>query len=130
MGDPEAEVVFPRLINDLVELMEAAYAGQLNEALTLEDNRTAATVFLVSGGYPGDYEKDKIISGLDAVEGSLVFHAGTKKSAGHVVTNGGRVIAVTSLADTLSDALALSNRNAQVIDFQGKYYRRDIGFEF
>lgn len=130
MGDPEAEVVFPRLQNDLVELMEMAYAGKLDEVLTIEDNQVAATVFLVSGGYPGDYEKGKAISGLEQVEGSLVFHGGTKKSGDQLVTNGGRVLAVTSLATNLSEAVEMANRNAQVIDFQGKYYRKDIGFEF
>jgi phosphoribosylamine--glycine ligase len=93
------------------------------------DPRSAATVILVSGGYPGDYEKGKAISGLERVEGSIAFHAGTKATADGVVSNGGRVIAVTSYGDGFDEALVFSNRNAEVIKFEGKYYRKDIGFD-
>jgi phosphoribosylamine--glycine ligase len=92
------------------------------------DKRTATTIFLVSGGYPGDYQKGKVISGLDQVKGSMVFHAGTAiNTAGETITSGGRVIAVTSFGKDITSAVRKSKRNAKVIDFEGKYYRRDIG---
>lgn len=129
MGDPETEVVFPRLKNDLVELMRATHDGNLAQQQLQFDERFAATVMLVSGGYPDVYEKGKVISGLDKVRDSLVFHAGTKVEAGKIVTNGGRVIAVTSFGKTFREALALSYQNAEKIQFEGKYYRKDIGFD-
>ena len=129
MGDPETEVVMPRLKNDLVELLKAADEGTLGLHRIEMDPRSAATVILVSGGYPGDYEKGELISGLERVEGSIAFHAGTKATADGVVTNGGRVIAVTSYGDGFDEALVFSNRNAEVIKFEGKYYRKDIGFD-
>lgn len=129
MGDPETEVVMPRLKNDLVELLKAADEGTLGLHRIEMDPRSAATVILVSGGYPGDYEKGKLISGLERVDGSIVFHAGTKAVGGGVVSNGGRVIAVTSYGDGFDEALVFSNRNAEVIKFEGKYYRKDIGFD-
>jgi phosphoribosylamine--glycine ligase len=129
MGDPETEVVMPRLKNDLVELLKAADEGTLGQHRIEMDPRSAATVILVSGGYPGDYEKGKAISGLERVEGSIAFHAGTKSTADGVVSNGGRVIAVTSYGDGFDEALVFSNRNAEVIKFEGKYYRKDIGFD-
>jgi phosphoribosylamine--glycine ligase len=119
----------PRLQNDLVELLLAAHQGTLKAQKIEMDSRSAATVILVSGGYPGEYAKGKSISGLERVEGSLVFHAGTKDSNGTIVTNGGRVIALTSYGDTFDEALVFSNRNAEVVKFEGKYYRRDIGFD-
>lgn len=129
MGDPETEVVMPRLQNDLVTLLQATHAGTLDQQKIVMDARSAATVILVSGGYPGDYAKGKAITGLDRVENSIVFHAGTKESNGEIVTNGGRVIALTSFGDNFDEALVFSNRNAEVIKFEGKYYRRDIGFD-
>ena len=129
MGDPETEVVFPRLQSDLVELMLAAEKSTLDEIQLIEDPRSAATVILVSGGYPEAYEKGKTITGLDAVEGSIPFHAGTKLEEGVVKTNGGRVIALTSYGADIKAAVATSLENAEKVQFKGKYYRRDIGFD-
>lgn len=129
MGDPETEVVLPRLKNDLVDLFVAVRDRRLAEARIEEDPRAATTIVLTSGGYPGDYPKGKDITGLDRVEGSLVFHAGTKISNQRLVTNGGRVMAVTSYGHSFEEALALSNKNAEQIDFEGKYFRKDIGFD-
>ena len=130
MGDPETEVVMPRLQNDLVALFEAVRDGKLNEHTIEQDPRHAVTVMLVSGGYPGDYAKGKVMAGLDQVQNSLLFHAGTAQKDGEVVTSGGRVIAITSLAGSLSEALQQSKSNAEKITFDGRYYRKDIGYEF
>lgn len=128
MGDPETEAVFPRLKNDLVQLFENCARGTLGRVKIRTDKRTTATVFLVSGGYPGDYVKGKAIRGLDQVKGSLVFHAGTAaQPSGEVFTAGGRVIAVTSFGKDIASAVRKSKRNARVIEFEGKYFRRDIG---
>lgn len=127
MGDPESEVVIPRINSDLLVLFLAVKGQKLNEYAIEFDPRTAATVFLVSGGYPGDYKKGKLISGLDNADGSILFHAGTKSEAGQIVTNGGRVIAVTSLAENLATALEKSYLNAGKVDFEGKYFRKDLG---
>lgn len=129
MGDPETEVVFPRLKTDLAALLQAVAEKRLHEMALEIDERSAAAVFLVSGGYPGDYEKGKPISGLAEVEGSLVLHAGTKAEGGQVLTNGGRVLALTSLAPSLDEALSRSLQNAERVQFAGKYYRDDIGFD-
>ncbi len=129
MGDPETEVVIPRLRNDIVPLFQRAAAGTLHQTRILTDRRAAATVILASGGYPGDYEKGKRISGIDQCAGSLLFQAGTRQSEDGIFTNGGRVIAVTALAENLAQALSLSRSNAAIIQFDGKYYRRDIGFD-
>ncbi|SFD98723.1 phosphoribosylamine--glycine ligase [Thermophagus xiamenensis] len=128
LGDPEAEVVLPRLKNDLVEIFKAVTEGNLKEIVSEQDPRTAATVMLVSGGYPGNYEKGKNIFRLDHVEGSIVFHAGTTISDG-VVTSGGRVLAITSLGESIDEALEKSYKNAKIINFENKYYRKDIGFD-
>lgn len=129
MGDPETEVVIPRIKSDLVDLLNGVAKGTL-ATINLEiDSRYCTTVMLVSGGYPGNYQKGKTITGLDNVNGSLLFHAGTKTDGNSVTTNGGRVIAVSSYGETKSEALHLSYKNASVIEFDGKYYRKDIGFD-
>lgn len=131
MGDPETEVVMPRLKNDLLELFQAVSAGTLAAQQIEEDPRAAATVMLVAGGYPEAYEKGKAITGIPAsTADQLVLHAGTTTKNGVVVTNGGRVLTVTSLAADLSAALAHSKATAAQIQFDGKYFRKDIGFEF
>jgi len=130
MGDPETEVVMPRLQNDLVELILKMQDQQLDKVQVQHDPRAAGTVMLVSGGYPGDYPKGKLISGLEQVNNSILFHAGTAKKDGTVETSGGRVIAITSYGNTIQDALTQSYQNAALVDFEGKYFRRDIGYEF
>lgn len=129
MGDPETESVLPRIKSDLVDLFLGVAQENLAEKSFEVDERTATTIMLVSGGYPGDYEKGKAISGIELAEGSLVFHAGTDQKDGKVVTAGGRVIAVTTLGNDIPSALAVSNANAQKINYEGKYYRKDIGFD-
>ena len=129
MGDPEAEVVLPRIKTDFVELMKATAQGRLSEMEVELDERTVSTVMLVSGGYPGSYEKGIEITGIDQVERSLVFHAGTRKEGNKVLTSGGRVIAVSSFGSSMKEALEASYRNAERIQFKGKYYRKDIGFD-
>ncbi len=128
MGDPETEAVMLRIDSDLVELMQAAARGNLGDLELRQDPRTAVTVMMVSGGYPGSYEKGKLISGLDKVTQSTVFHAGTKRDAeDNVVTSGGRVLSVSSYGDSIADALANSYASIALIDFDGRYFRRDIG---
>lgn len=130
MGDPETQSVMARLNSDLVQLCLHTADGEVNTATIEIDERQAATVVLVSGGYPGTYEKGKVISGIESIAGSMVFHAGTKvNAAGQIVTNGGRVLAVTSYGNTFAEALALSYENARKITFDGVNYRGDIGFD-
>jgi len=130
MGDPETEVVIPRLENDLVELILKMQEGQLNEVKVQHSPKAAGAVMLVSEGYPGDYPKGRIMTGFEKVKGSLLFHAGTTFKDNNVVTNGGRVIAVTSYGDNIKHALEKSYENAALVEYQGRYYRKDIGFEF
>lgn len=130
MGDPETEVVMPRLENDFVEMIVKMGEGKLNEVTVQHDKRAACTVMLVSEGYPGSYPKGLVMTGLDKVHGSSLFHAGTSNKDGAVVTSGGRVIAITSYGNTIQEALATSYQNAELIEYAGKYYRRDIGYEF
>ncbi|UUV22534.1 phosphoribosylamine--glycine ligase [Paenimyroides aestuarii] len=129
MGDPETEVVIPRIKSDLVELFEAVASQTLDQAVLEIDERTATTVMMVSGGYPEDYEKGKLITGLDQVENSIVFHAGTAEKDGNIVTNGGRVLAITSYGNNFKEALAQSYQNVEKINFDKKYYRTDLGFD-
>lgn len=129
MGDPETEVVFPRLQSDLVPLLQSIAHGNLDQQQVVIDPRSAATVMLVSGGYPGSYEKGKPIQGLDLDYHSLVFHAGTKQDGMQTTTHGGRVIAITSYGSHFQEALETSYQTAEQISFEGKYFRRDIGFD-
>jgi phosphoribosylamine--glycine ligase len=130
MGDPETEVVIPRLSGDLVALLDAAATGHLQQMSIQVDPRTACTVVAVSGGYPDGYNKGYPISGLDQPVESLVFHMGTSLHDGQVVTSGGRVLAVTSFADSVADAAAHSQQVQQRIHYKDKYCRTDIGYEF
>jgi phosphoribosylamine--glycine ligase len=129
LGDPETEVVIPRIKNDLVEVFQAV-ADQSLDAIDLElDERTATTVMLVSGGYPEAYEKRKVITGFEDVEDSIVFHAGTDSKDGKVVTNGGRVMAITSYGTDFKEALQKSYQNIKKIHFDKMNFRKDIGFD-
>jgi phosphoribosylamine---glycine ligase len=132
LGDPETEVVLPRLKNDLVELFCAVPEQRLNEFLIEMDERVACTIMAVSRGYPGSYEKGFEITGLDKEVGkdSVVFHAGTLSDGEKILTNGGRVLCVSSFAETIYEAVDKSRDVLEQIDFDGIYYRRDIGYEF
>ena len=129
MGDPETEVVMPRLKTDILELFEATACGKLADCHFELDERYCTTVMLVAGGYPGSYEKGNVITGFDQVENSIVFHAGTKWLDGQVVTNGGRVIAVSSFGTEMEEALQQSYANVKKLHFKDLYYRRDIGLD-
>jgi phosphoribosylamine--glycine ligase len=127
MGDPETEVIAPRIKTDLLSLFEAMAGGTLQQVSFEWESRFCTTVMLVAQGYPGSYEKGKPITGFPEVEGSMVFHAGTTYAGGEIVTNGGRVIAISSYGETLNQALACSYANVEKIRFEGKTFRRDIG---
>ena len=129
MGDPETEVVMPRLKSDLLEIMQAVAEERLGDIKVEFEDKTATTVIMVSGGYPESYEKGKEIFGLDKTNGSIIFHAGTKADNGKVVTNGGRVIAVTSYGKDFNEALQKSYKNTNIIDWEKKYFRSDLGFD-
>lgn len=129
MGDPETEVVMLRLKSDIIDLFEGVADGNLNEKNIEIDPRPAVTVMLVSGGYPEDFEKGKVITGLDLVTNSITFHAGTKSIDNNIVTNGGRVLAISSYGATKEEALAKSFDNAKKIAYEKKYFRSDIGFD-
>lgn len=130
MGDPETEVVMPRLENDLVELVLKMQEQKLNEVVIKQDPLAAATVMLVSEGYPGAYKKGCVIQGAEAIKDSVLFHAGTQISDRDLITNGGRVMAITSMASDLASALKMSYENTKKIEFEGKSFRSDIGYEF
>ena len=127
MGDPETEVVIPRIKSDLVELFQAVANGNLNDVSLAIDQRSATTVMIVSGGYPEEYEKGIEIFGLDKMEDSLVYHAGTKIENGKLVTNGGRVLAITSFGNDFQEAIKKSYQNIDKLHFDKMYFRKDIG---
>jgi len=131
MGDPETESVIPRIKNDLVELLEAVANGNLSSKNLEVDDRYAASVMLVSGGYPGKYESGKVITGLNNLNNCILFYAGASNDVGseQVKTSGGRVMAITALGDTMDEALRNAYKNAEVVEFEGKYFRRDLGFD-
>ncbi|MEO8517008.1 MAG: phosphoribosylamine--glycine ligase [Flavobacterium sp.] len=129
MGDPETEVVLPRIQSDLVELFQAVADEKLNEVSLKIDPRSATTIMVVSGGYPEDYEKGKEISGFENIQDSIVFHAGTKLDNGNIVSNGGRVLAVTSYGNDFQEAIKKSYQNIDKLHFDKMYFRKDIGFD-
>jgi len=129
MGDPETEAVMLRIQSDFVDLLIGAADGTLGKTIIEIDERTAAAVMLVAGGYPGTYEKGKVITGLNKIEDSLVFQAGTKLVDGNVCSDGGRVLAVSSYGKNMNEALSRSYKNAELIHFEDLYYRKDLGFD-
>ena len=129
MGDPEAEAIVMRIKSDLVDLLEGAVNGNLSEKNIEFDERAAVTVMLVSGGYPGSYEKGKVVTGIENAEESIIFHSGTKSEDGKILTNGGRIIAVSSYGGDIKNALSVSYKNADLINFDKKYFRKDLGFD-
>jgi len=129
MGDPETEAVMLRIKSDFVDLLIGAADGTMAEKTIEIDPRTAVAVMLVSGGYPGPYKKGMVIRGLDKIEDSIVFHAGTTFTNAEVCTDGGRVLAISSYGQSIEEALSYSYKNAHIIDFEGKYYRKDLGFD-
>ena len=129
LGDPESEVIIPRIKSDLFELIEGVAQGNLDERTIEFDDRSVSTVMAVSGGYPGEYSKGMLVSGLENIRGSVVFHAGTRNRDGNVVTSGGRVLAVTSWGKSIKEALDISYRSLTSVSFEGIYYRKDIGFD-
>ena len=128
MGDPETEVVIPRISSDFLNLLKGINDGTFSEKDLAISNNVASTIMLVSEGYPQAYEKGRSITGIESVNNSLVFHAGTKNDGG-IKTNGGRVISLTSFGKNIKKALEKSYESADEIFFEGKYYRKDIGFD-
>jgi phosphoribosylamine--glycine ligase len=129
MGDPETEVVIPRIKSDLVELLMGVGNQQLNQQTLEIESQSASTVMLVSGGYPESYEKGKVIHGLEDVTDSLLFHAGAQQQGSEVLTSGGRVLAVTSFGKTFEEAIKKSYQSIEKLRFDKMYYRKDIGFD-
>jgi phosphoribosylamine--glycine ligase len=129
LGDPETETIIPRLKTDLLKLFLSLGSKTLSNQKVLFDERAAASVMLVSGGYPGNYDKGKEITGIQKIENQMLFHAGTKKADGKLYTNGGRVLAITSLGNSIEEALLSSYSTAKNIKFDYKYYRKDLGFD-
>ena len=129
LGDPEAEIILPRLENDLLSLITSTFDGTLTDQKVTFDHRSIATIIMVSGGYPESYEKGKLIKGLEYNSNSIVFHAGTKQSEHGLVTNGGRVLAITSYGEHLNNAIQSSYETIEKIEFEKAYYRKDIGFD-
>ena len=129
MGDPETEAVMLRVKSDFVDLLIGAAEGTLADKTLEIDDRAAVAVMLVSGGYPGSYEKGKVIKGLEKISNSMVFHAGTKQIGNDVCTDGGRVLAVSSYGKDMNEALSNSYQNVLLVDFEGLYYRKDLGFD-
>ena len=130
LGDPETQVVLPRIKTDFVDILEAMAHEQLDSLDIYIDEQVAATVVLASQGYPGKYDKGKVITGLEKISQSIVFHAGTKITDKGIITNGGRVMAITAMGDSLSEALGKVYNDIDKIHFKGKYFRKDIGYEF
>jgi phosphoribosylamine--glycine ligase len=129
MGDPETEAVMMRIQSDLIDLFEGVAQCNLDEKILVTDPRTAVTVVVVAGGYPGSFEKGNVIRNLELAEEGVVFHAGTRLSGEEVLTNGGRVLAVSSIGDSMEEALSRSYRNIERISFEKMYFRRDLGFD-
>ncbi|HOI78946.1 MAG TPA: phosphoribosylglycinamide synthetase C domain-containing protein, partial [Petrimonas sp.] len=129
MGDPETEVVLPLVKSDILDLFVSVATETLDTKTVEIDNRYAVTVMMVSGGYPGSYEKGKTISGIEQIKDSIVFHAGTTLKNDEPVTSGGRVLAVTSYGHTMNEALENSYKNIEKISFENSYFRKDIGFD-
>ncbi|GAB3738544.1 phosphoribosylamine--glycine ligase [Spirosoma lituiforme] len=129
MGDPETEVVLPRIQSDFAELMMATAEGTLDSVAIQVSPQTAVTTMLVSGGYPAEYETGKLISDLERLDDVMAFHAGTLEKDGHVLTNGGRVLAITAQANSLENAVRKSQEAARIVQFDGKQYRKDIGLD-
>jgi len=131
MGDPETEAVFPRWKNDIIEVFKSTVDGQLSTVDIQIDERAATTIILASGGYPENFEKGKVITGIDDMEDAIVFHCGTSfdEYKNTLTTNGGRVLAITALHKDWKEATNIANINAEKIQFDGKYYRKDIGFD-
>jgi phosphoribosylamine--glycine ligase len=130
MGDPETEVVLPLIESDFVELLYKTATGSLHNYELKVSNKCAATIMLVSKGYPEGYEKNKEITGLELVQDALVFHAGTKKENNRILSNGGRVLAITAFGNSITQAASLAKQNAKKVNFSNKYFRNDIGYEF
>lgn len=129
LGDPETEVIMPRIKTDMVDLLVAAASKELRKCSIEFNDDTVTTVMMVSGGYPEKYQNGKEITGLDKVSDGMAFHAGTKLQNGKVLTHGGRVIAMSSWGKNINEALAKSYKNAEAVNYEGKYYRKDIGFD-